>query len=94
MSFDVGFLELLVFVGTVVLSVAWLHSSLAKQRHKELEELAETRGSRIEDLEDQIGRLTTKVQQLEGRFQALQDLKAEQIATVVANKLREEGIVG
>lgn len=92
MPLDINLLELVTFFVMVAGAAIWLKSTLAKQRHEELEELADTRGHRIQDLEKQVINLQEKVTHLEGRFQALQDLKVEAIANHVVEKLKAEGL--
>ncbi len=72
-----------------VLGLAWLKSSLVKQRHEELEDLAATRGERNKDLEADVEALRTEVAELRGQFQAMQALKADEIAERVAALLKE-----
>lgn len=66
----------------------YLRSSLAKQSHDELSELAETRGNTIDDLRDELHSLQRKVASLEGQMAAIQAIKAREIATEVARILK------
>lgn len=75
------------FVTVGVLGFWYLRSSIVKARQGELAGLVEARGERIGDLEAQVGRLETRLAQLEGQFQALQALKAEEIALEVSRLL-------
>lgn len=76
--------EIATFASVVALAAVWLRSSLVKQRHEELEELAQTRGERIEDLKARIEELETWKDRMEGKFEALESLKVEQIVDGVA----------
>lgn len=88
LSVAVGSVSVLV---TVILGAVWVRSGLVKQRHEELEELAETRGHRIGDLEKQVAELRTEVAHLRGQVDALQALKVQTIVDGVILGLREEG---
>lgn len=76
-------------VGVVVLGglAAAVYSGLRRDRHKELQALADTRGERIDDLEDTVARLVTKVDKLEADLAAQARLVTEDIAARVAELL-------
>lgn len=73
------FSELALLVAAVAMAAVWTRSSLVKQRHEELETLATTRGERIEDLQSRIVELEAWKERMEGKFEALEALKIEQI---------------
>jgi TolA-binding protein len=75
----------------VVAAAIWLKSALVKQRHEELEQLAETRGNRIEDLKEEVDKLRTEVANLSGQIQAIQGLKTTEIITGVVTGLKAAG---
>lgn len=76
-------------VAVVVLGgfTAAVYSGLRRERHKELQVLADTRGDRIADLEAKVGRLEGKVSRLETELAAQSSLVTEAIATRVAELL-------
>lgn len=81
----------------VVAAAVWLKSSLVKQRHQELENLAATRGERVGDLEARIEELRSKVAALRSEVDALYKLKAVEIGTVAGDRVVEavvEAVVG
>ena len=80
----VGFIALAVGAGLYV------KSNTAKQNTEETHQLAETRGKRIVDLEAEIHRLSDRLSKVEGQMQALQALKAQEIASEVARLLRQD----
>lgn len=86
-------IQIAAFVVTVGAAAIWLKSALVKQRHQELEELADTRGKRIEDLETKLGELRSEMEGLKGQMALLREFKAEEIAEAVASKLRENQVV-
>lgn len=91
MTFDPGALVNLAGFAVVVLAAAvWLKSTIVKQRHEELEQLAETRGERIRDQDEKIARLEEAVAELRGQVQAMQALKASQIADEVVARLNAQ----
>jgi len=74
--------------GVIVGAAAvWLKSSLVKQRHEDLELLAETRGERIKDQDKRIADLEKSVSELRGQMQAIQALKSVEIAEEVVAQL-------
>ena len=82
-----AYVQTVVLVVLGVAGLAYLWSSVRKVRHGEVVELAETRGSRIEDLEAEVNRLKEKVGQLEQTVAAYQGIKADEIAVEVARLL-------
>lgn len=89
-----GAWDIVAVLGAVILATVWLKSQLVKQRHQELEQLADTRGERIDDLEKRVEEQAAKVAALEAKIGALVDLKADDIANRVVDRLRETGLVG
>lgn len=75
-----------ILVGVIVAAI-WLKSALVKQRHEELEQLAETRGQRIKDQDAKIEQLSAKVDRLEGQIIQLQALKVTEIVDAVVEGL-------
>jgi TolA-binding protein len=86
--------NLLGFAAVVFAGVVYLRSALVKQRHEELEQLAETRGNRIEDLKEEVDKLRTEVANLSGQIQAIQGLKTTEIITGVVTGLKAAGFTG
>lgn len=84
-------IQLIGFAVAVAAAAVWLRSSLTKQRHEELENLAVTRGHRVADLELRVQELHDQVAELRGQVRAIQDLKAEEIADAVVAKLATGG---
>ncbi len=80
-------LEIVVFAILGLSGAAYLFSILRKESHAETRELADTRGKRIDDLEEQVARLRDKVENLQGALEAYQRIKAEEIAVEVARLL-------
>lgn len=90
-------LSALVNVAGVLVAVAagaiWLRSTLVRQRHEELADLAKTRGDRIEDLEKEQQDMKNEVAELRGQVKVLRSLKSDEIADAVVRKLDELGRV-
>jgi phage shock protein A len=84
--------QIITFMVSVAAAAIWLRSALVKQRHEELEQLADTRGKRVEDLENKVGELRGEVENLKGQMQALRDLKAVEIAREVVAQLNQRDI--
>lgn len=75
-------------------AAVWLRANIRKQNHRELQDLAETRGHRIQDQNDKISRQDDKIRQLQdsiaelrGQVLAMQALKATEIADEVVARL-------
>ncbi len=81
------FLQVAVFVILGVSGLAYLASLVRRDSHRETKDLADTRGQRIDDLEEQVERLKTKMAKLEDYLAAYQSIKHEEIATEVARLL-------
>jgi TolA-binding protein len=89
--FDISVLiQIAGFAVIVGAAAVWLKSSLAKQRHEDLELLAETRGERIKDQDKRIADLEQSVSELRGQMQALQGLKSLEIAQEVVAQLNAQ----
>lgn len=76
----------------VSLAVAYLFSRVRKQSDKERDRLLELRADRITELEAKVDGLTAEVARLSGMFEALQTLKAAEIAYEVAAMIRDSGL--
>jgi hypothetical protein len=89
MQWDISLLgELTGFAVIVAGATVWLRSALSKQRTKELELLAKTRGDRIEDQNDRIDALEETVGDLVAELRALTTLKVSEIADAVVVGLK------
>ena len=82
-------LQLLSFGVMVAAAAVWLKSALVKQRHEELQALVDTRGQRIKDQDERIQALELKVEKLAGQIEAIQRLKAIEIAEEVVARLNK-----
>lgn len=82
-----GLIQLGIGVVAVAAAAVWLKSSLVKQRHAELEELAKTRGHRIADLKAQIDRQGAQIRTLQSKVEAVEDMLTTAIAERVAVKV-------
>lgn len=76
-----------VVLGSVAAGAVWLRTSIVKQNHKELEQLVETRGNRIDDLESKVTELRNEVAMLRGELVAILEIKHTEIADAVHEKL-------
>jgi TolA-binding protein len=81
--------QVILVVAAVVGAAVYVTSTLVRQRHEELEKLAETRGNRIEDLEKKVDEQNRRIAALEGQMQAIQSIKAQEIAVEVVRLMRE-----
>lgn len=72
-------LEIIAFTVLVVGGVVWLRSDLTKERCKEAQELADTRGDRIQDLENHQKRMEIEIAELRGQVDMLRQLKTSEI---------------
>lgn len=97
----VNFWNLIVVLGAMAAGVVYIRSALVKQRHDELEALASTRGDRIADLQQElaaikaayqteISELKGQVRELRGQMDAVQVIKAQEIALEVARLLSQQ----
>jgi len=80
-------LQIAVFVILGLAGVAYLVSLVRRDSHRETRDLAETRGERIDDLEDVVAALTERVTVLEAQIEAVESIKAKEIAVQVATLL-------
>lgn len=80
-------LQVVVFVILGASGLVYLVSTIRRDSHRETRELADTRGDRIGDLEQEVIRLGRKVDRLTGTIEAYQRIKAEEIAVEVARLL-------
>lgn len=82
--------QIVVIIGGIAGGAVWLRSQLTKQRSVELEKLAETRGERNRDLEQEIQGLRQEIAELRGELQFMKEMKHNQIAEATAAKVVEE----
>ncbi len=80
-------LQIAVFVILGIAGVAYLVSLVRRDSHRETKELAETRGKRIDDLEEDLARLKVEMADLRAAFETYKDLKHKEIAVEVARLL-------
>jgi hypothetical protein len=80
------------FVGLGLIGYFWLRSGTVKQNVAETQQLAITRGERIVDLEAEIHRLAERLSRVEGQMEAIQRLKAQEIAVEVVALLRRADV--
>lgn len=85
--------QLLVEIGLIltgiIVAAVYIKSALVRQRHEELEDLAETRGQRVDDLKDKVADLSQRLATMEGKIEALEQLKVDQIVAGVVSGVRE-----
>lgn len=84
---------LLQFAGFAVVvggASVWLRSQLAKQNHEEVQELADTRGHRIEDLEKEVASLRREMQVQNAKWEAKFELLNGEFAQILAVKVAAE----
>jgi uncharacterized membrane protein YhiD involved in acid resistance len=80
-------LQITVFIILGVAGLAYLFSLVRRDSHRETKDLADTRGERIDDLEETVARLKMKMAKLEDYLSAYQSIKHEEIAVEVARLL-------
>jgi hypothetical protein len=80
------------FVGLGLIGYFWLRSGTVKQNVAETQQLAITRGERIVDLEAEVHRLAERLSRVEGQMEAIQRLKAQEIAVEVVALLRQSDV--
>ena len=80
-------LQVAVFVIVGIAGLAYLVSLVRRDSHRETKNLAETRGERIDDLEDEVAQLEGRVSALEAHIKAVETIKAKEIAVQVATLL-------
>ena len=83
-------IQLIGFFVAVAAAAVWLRSALVKQRHEELEQLAETRGERIADLQAQVVRQGKEIKDLQAQVKHIQALMESNIADRIAEKVIEQ----
>jgi phage shock protein A len=83
-------IQLAGFVVAVAGAAVWLKSALVKQRHEELEQLAETRGQLVSDLKAQVVRQGREIDELRAQVRVIRELLDSNIAEEVAAKVRDE----
>jgi predicted nuclease with TOPRIM domain len=84
-----AFINIALFASIVGAAVIYMASMARKQSHSETAELASTRGSRIEDLEDEIKDLREHVSRLEGQVELVLSQKFDELADGIAVKIAE-----
>lgn len=90
MTFDITVLmNSLVFAGIIAVAVVYLRSQVQRQAHQEVEDLAETRGNRITDLQTEIADMQTVLARMQGQIDGLYSLKTEEIIEGVTNGIRD-----
>ncbi len=80
-------LQIAVFVILGIAGLAYLVSLVRRDSHRETKDLADTRGQRIDDLEEALDRVQAEMSDLRAAFEAYKDLKHEEIAVEVARLL-------
>jgi hypothetical protein len=80
------------FIGLGLIGYFWLRSGTVKQNVAETQQLAITRGERIVDLEAEVHRLAERLSRVEGQMEAIQRLKAQEIAVEVVALLRRADV--
>lgn len=89
MTFDITILlNSLVFAGIIAVAVVYLRSQVQRQAHREVEDLAETRGNRITDLQTEITEMKTVLDRMQGQIDGLYSLKTEEIIEGVNHGIR------
>lgn len=86
-AFAQGVTALILFSGIIAGAAVYVKSSVQRQRHEELKDLADTRGQRVEDLERDVRHLEGRVAELEGELRAYRSLLEKGIAHGVAQEL-------
>lgn len=84
------FLQIAAAVGMLIASASYAYSKVARSNHEETKELAERRLERIQFDEERLAELERQVAQLEGQMEAIQRIKAQEIAVEVARLLKVE----
>lgn len=85
---SISLFDVISFLALVIGAGLYIRSNAAKANTQETHQLAETRGERIVDLEAEVHRLSDRLSKVEGQMNALQALKAQEIASEVARLLR------
>jgi hypothetical protein len=85
-------LNIVGFVALAVGGYAYLRSHTVKLNVTETQKLATTRGERIVDLEAEVHRLSERLARVEGQMEAIQRLKAQEIAVEVVALLRKTDV--
>lgn len=80
--------QLLLIIAAGAGTIFYITGHYAKARHEELEELVSTRGNRIEDLEKKVDYQGQEIHELKGMVQAIQAMKATEIADEVVARLQ------
>jgi hypothetical protein len=78
------------FLFLVVAGVLYMRSQERRLYATEMANLVTTRGERIEDLQAEVTRLSERLAQVEGQIEAVQRLKAQEIALEVSRMLHQE----
>ena len=79
--------QITLIVASIVGAAIWLRSQLVKQRTQELEDLVETRGLKINDLEEEMICLREDMQEMRGEMRFLRELKTTEIAEATAKQV-------
>ena len=91
--FSVNWAFILNFTGFIFLIAAghlYMRSQERKVYATEMANLVTTRGQRIEDLQEELTRLSERLAQVEGQIEAVQRLKAQEIALEVSRMMHQE----
>lgn len=78
---------LLAILGTIVISAVWVRNRLAKQNYEEMQNLVDTRGKRVDDLEKANAAHEARIIGLEAKIEGILEIKEDRIAEGVVEKL-------
>lgn len=80
-------LQTFALLGALAAGVTYLVSQYRRTNCEEAQELAETRGDRIKDLEDHMRRQDLRIAELQGQIDMLRKLKTNEIVDGVVEVL-------
>ena len=85
-----GIINVAMFAAIVGAAVVYLTAQSRKTVHAETVELADTRGSKIEDLEDEIQEMKQHIFRLDGQIELLLSQRFDELTDGIADKVADK----
>ena len=87
-----GLINVALFAGIVGAAVIYLTSQARKANQQETADLADTRGHKIQDLEDEIQEMREHIFRLDGQVELLLSQRFEELTDGIAEKVANKVI--
>ena len=88
MNLDVNvILNIILFSGIIAAAAIYITSQTRKENHAETKELADTRGEKIDDLQDEIDKMKQRMLKQDGKIELLLSAKFNELAVNTATQV-------